>query len=225
MASRELRFLFDYISPNAYVAWKRLGHLGRSHDLIVQPEAVLFAGLLGATGALGPAEIPPKRRWMWRNVARKCAQLDLPLRPPHTHPFNPLLALRISSLELAPAARARLIDGLFDAVWAHARDVSDPAEVARVATAAGLDGEAALADAVEPRNKQRLFDRTATAIADGAFGVPTLFLDGELFWGYDDFEWIERHLDGEDEYDRELLGAWNSVRPSASRRDRPPRPS
>jgi 2-hydroxychromene-2-carboxylate isomerase len=218
MANRRLEFLFDYISPNAYIAWKRVGDLAARHRLSLDPRPVLFAGILGAIGSLGPAEIPSKRRWMWRNVARKCARLGLPLRPPHSHPFNPLLALRVSSAPMDGDARGRLIDGLFDAVWAAGKDVSDPAVVAAVASAAGLDGDAAVAEAATAPAKQRLLDETAAAIAAGAFGVPTLLLEGELFWGYDDFEWLERRLRGEDRFDDELVRAWEAVPASARRR-------
>ena len=53
-----MRFYFDYISSNAYLAWTQLPALTAKYDVDVEPVPVLFAGLLGAHGQLGPAEIP-----------------------------------------------------------------------------------------------------------------------------------------------------------------------
>ena len=49
------------------------------HGAPIEPVPVLFAGLLESTGLLGPAEVPIKARWMWRNNLRKAARLGLPL--------------------------------------------------------------------------------------------------------------------------------------------------
>src|SRR5512145_1473206 len=97
---RTLRFCFDYISSNAYLAWVRLPELRQRFDLRIEPVPVLFAGLLEANGQLGPAEIRPKARWMAKNNQRKAGILGVRLRPPAFHPFNPLVPLRVSSLDL-----------------------------------------------------------------------------------------------------------------------------
>ena len=78
MRSTRVRFYFDYISPNAYVAWTQLPALVRRHGAAIEPIPVLFAGLLEAAGRLGPAEIPLQMRWMWKNVCRKAALLGIP---------------------------------------------------------------------------------------------------------------------------------------------------
>jgi 2-hydroxychromene-2-carboxylate isomerase len=74
-----VRFLFDYISHNAYLAWVELQPLARRCGRAVEPVPVLFAGLLNAHGQLGPAEVAPKARWMMLNVARKARLLGIPL--------------------------------------------------------------------------------------------------------------------------------------------------
>jgi len=215
---KAIRFYFDYISPNAYLAWMRIGALAGRHGRAIEPVPVLYAAMLNAHGQLGPAEIPPKRAWMWRNVSRKAMLLGLPLRPPRTHPFNPLLALRVTSLEMDQPARSRLIDALFAAVWVDCRDVSEAREVVALASGVGLDGERMVQLAGEPEAKQRLSDTTGEAIESGVFGVPTMAVGGELFWGYDDFPHLERFLSGDDPLDRSGEEAWARVKPSADRR-------
>ncbi|TFG94816.1 MAG: 2-hydroxychromene-2-carboxylate isomerase, partial [Myxococcales bacterium] len=130
---RTLRFCFDYISNNAYLAWLRLPELRERHDLAIEPVPVLFAGLLEANGQLGPAEIRPKAKWMAKNNLRKAALLGVRLRPPAFHPFRPLLPLRVSSLDLANADREALITGLFRATWSDQLHVSEPEVVSRIA--------------------------------------------------------------------------------------------
>jgi 2-hydroxychromene-2-carboxylate isomerase len=193
-----LRFYFDYISSNAYLAWHRLPDLAQRFGLAIEPVPVLFAGLLEAHGQLGPAEIPAKARWMWRDNLRKAARLGIPLEPPRFHPFNPLLPLRVSSLPLADEARRALIDALFRAMWAESLHLSEPAVVAAAATSAGLPGEELVARAQELESKQRLRQQTQDAIAAGVFGVPSMIVGDELFWGFDDLAHLELHLRGED---------------------------
>ena len=219
MAAGAVRFYFDYISSNAYLAWTQLHALAERHQRAVEPVPVLFAGLLEAHGQLGPAEVLPKALWMARNNLRKAALLGLPLRPPASHPFNPLLALRVSSLPIAEDARRRLIDALFSATWARELAVDDPAVVARAADEAGLDGKALVAEAGRPEAKARLRRQTELAIGAGVFGVPTVIADGELFWGYDDFPFLARFLAGSDPIDDEAAKAWRRpIRPSVMRR-------
>lgn len=220
-----LRFHFDYVSSNAYLAWCALPPLRERFGVEIEPVPTLFAALLGAHDQLGPAEVPPKARWMWRNCLRKAAALGVPLRPPACHPFNPLLALRASSRPEAPAERWTLVDALFRAVWAEGRHVSEPEVVERVAEEAGLDGARVVAGAGSEEAKARLRADTDAAIEAGVFGVPTMAVGGELFWGYDDLPWLERYLAGTDPLDPTLdPGTGFAPRASAERR-RPARRS
>jgi 2-hydroxychromene-2-carboxylate isomerase len=213
-----IRFLFDYISSNAYLAWTQLHALAARHGREVEPIPVLFAGLLGAHGQLGPAEVIPKALWMARNNLRKAALLGVPLAPPAHHPFNPLLPLRISSLPRPPEVRKRLVDGFFTATWSRGLHPSDPEVAARIVAEAGLEPGPVLEEAQSPEGKARLRRQTDEAIAAGVFGVPTLLVDGELFWGYDDFPYLEHFLAGEDPLDPTELGRWFHTTPSATRR-------
>ena len=198
MSGAPVRFLFDYISHNAYLAWVELQPLAQRCGRAGEPVPVLFAGLLNAHGQLGPAEVPPKARWMMLNVARKARRLGIPFAPPATHPFPPLLALRATWAAAEGAPRHRLIDALFRAAWAESQDMGDPGVIANAARAAGLDGDALLADAARDEVKARLRDATDAAVREGVWGVPTFAADGEVFWGFDDLAYLELFLAGRD---------------------------
>ena len=205
-----MRFYFDYISSNAYLAWTQLPKLTAKYGVAIEPVPVLFAGLLEAGGQLGPGEIPAKSVWMAKNNARKAALLGVPLKPPAFHPFNPLMSLRVSSLQIDAADRQRLIDALFRAVWVHGLHVSEPAVVESVADEVGLAGAELVAAAQQPECKARLRTQTDDAIARGVFGVPSMEVGDELFWGYDDFPYLELLLAGKDPID---AAAWKTLPP------------
>jgi 2-hydroxychromene-2-carboxylate isomerase len=217
MAEKVIRFYFDYISPNAYLAWTQLPTLARRNGCSIEPVPVLFAGLLEAHRQLGPAEVPPKMQWMWRNIARKAALIGVPLNAPVFHPFNPLLSLRVSSLPLQPEQRLRLIDALFGAVWIRSLHVAEPTVVEQVAAEAGLDGAALIAQASQAECKAQLRKQTDQAIAEGVFGVPTMAVGTELFWGYDDLPFLQRFLDGKDPTGPVSWASAASLKSSAAR--------
>jgi 2-hydroxychromene-2-carboxylate isomerase len=214
-----LRFHFDYISPYAYFAWTQIHALAEKHGRAVEPVPVLFAGLLDAHGTKGPAEIPAKRLYVAKDAMRKARALKLPFAPPPTHPFNPLLALRISSLPLAPHMRKKLIDRFYAATWGDdGPGVTDPEAVAKMLGELGLDGPQTIADATTPEGKERVRAQTERAVSDGIFGVPSILADGELFWGVDSLEHLDRFLTGEPPFDPAILERWGRVVPSAARR-------
>ena len=212
-----MQFYFDYISPYAYIAWTQIRALATKYDRTVEPIPVLFAGMLQASGRLGPAETPLMRRWMWKNVMRKCAGLGIPLKPPATHPFNPLLALRVTALEMADDQREQLIDLIFAAIWANSQNVTDVQIVGPLLSQVGLEPKMAFEQVQSPAIKLQIRENTAAAISRGAFGVPTMVVDGELFWGHDDFCYLEAFLQGKARYDTAELEAWVAVKASASR--------
>lgn len=200
-----MRFYFDFISPYAYVAWTQLR--GRA----IEPVPILFAGLLEAHGTRGPAEVPAKRRYIFRDVMRTARRLGVRFAPPPAHPFNPLLALRVASLPMEAARRVEVIDALFAAVWAGGGGVTDAAHVAR------LVGDEAVAAAGTVEAKARVRAQTDEAIARGVFGVPTVEVDGELFWGVDALANLEAYLRGEGTLDAEELARWDALPAQATR--------
>jgi len=214
-----LYFFFDYLSHNAYLAWHRAPELAARHQLTLTPVPVVFGALLSHYRQIGPAELPAKSLWMLRNVLRKALIHGIPIAPPASHPFNPLLPLRVTCA-VEDAQRTALVDRLFRATWAEGRAVSEPDTVRALLRERGLPADELLAAAATDPVKQRLRDNTEQALALGIFGVPTMRARGELFWGFDDLEYLDMFLSGRDvlSADRRELAGWMSVRPSVERR-------
>ena len=212
-----LRFHFDVISPYAYLAWTQIHALAERHGRTVEPVPVLFAALLDHHGTRGPAEIPAKRRYLMFDVVRKARALGVPVGPPLHHPFNPLLALRVASLPMPAEMQRAFIDRVYAAVWSgEALDVENRDVIAALAREVGIADaldQAATADA-----KARLRMQTERAIAEGVFGVPTVLVDGEPFWGVDSLADLEHRLVlGAPTVDRDTLARWSALQPSATR--------
>lgn len=171
-------WVYDVISPFAYLALPRLGEFPETVELTAMP--VLFAALLDHFGQRGPAEIPSKRRFTYRFALWRARRLQLPMQFPPAHPFNPLAALR---LIIAAGSTLHAARTVLTAVFGAGRDVSDPSVVAHLAQELGVaNPEQALAD---PAVKARLRQNTQWASERGVFGVPTLVIGEELFWGHD----------------------------------------
>lgn len=213
---KKLLFLFDFISPYAYLGWTQIHALAARHGAAVTARPVLFAAMLNANDTRGPAEIPAKRSYIFRDLLRTAAHLGLTLVPPPSHPFNPLLALRVAGLEMDEETRHRLISALYQATWGGGPGITDPDVVDQIAQDVGVPD--ALARARQPETKQRLRTHTEQAITDGVFGVPSIIVDEELFWGYDSFRNLERHLNGTVVLDDALFERWTNLPAGAQRK-------
>lgn len=190
---KRLVFWFDVVSPFAYLAFERLPQALEGCSYEVEYRPLLFAGLLKAWGQKGPAEIEPKRAWTFRHVHWLAHELGIPLQTPAQHPFNPLPLLRLA---VAAGPNRLVVETLFRHAWRGGGDANDAQRLAallqQLAPARSPD-----ADAV----KRELRDNTETALQRGVFGVPTLELDGRLFWGLDALPMVAAALRGDAWFD------------------------
>jgi 2-hydroxychromene-2-carboxylate isomerase len=199
----EITFYYDPISPYAYLAFERLPQVLMGLNVGVRYKPVLFAALLKAHGQLGPAEIPGKRDWTYRQVQWLAHQANIPLNLPSAHPFNPLTLLRLglsTATDDAPGETNRYVtEQLFHHVWRGGLDATAPERL----SALGKTLQDHMAQRLRPWPdidvvKQRLRANTDEALALGLFGVPALVVDGRAFWGQDGLPMLRAYLDGDD---------------------------
>jgi 2-hydroxychromene-2-carboxylate isomerase len=176
---------FDFVSPFAYIGLHRLA--GLPPGLAIEHRPVLFAGLLAHFGQKGPAEIEAKRRHTYRWCHWWAQSLGIPFRFPAGHPFNPLHHLRLA---IAAGCTAQVVRRIFESLWTTGADAADAAAFGRLALDLGVDA----ARLGAPEIKDRLRRNTEEAAARGVFGVPTLEIDGELFWGADSVDFAHAFL-------------------------------
>jgi len=89
----------------------------------------------------------------------------------------------------------QLTGAVMKAVWAEQRNINDAATLAQLLAECGLP-EAAAADAQGDAVQQRYDQATQQAFDAGVFGAPSYVIDGELFWGQDRLDFVERRLAG-----------------------------
>jgi 2-hydroxychromene-2-carboxylate isomerase len=172
-----IRWYFDFISPFAYLHWPKVRALAERQPVEFKP--LLLAGLLEHNGQKGPAEIPAKRRFTYRHALWLAREQGLPLHFPPAHPFNPLFALRLC---IAAGTTPEAISAIFNWIWAEGRAGDSLHALAPLIRRFGIEDPALLSD---PAVKATLRGNFDEAVAEGVFGVPTLSLDGQLFWGND----------------------------------------
>lgn len=187
-AVTKAKWYFDFISPFAYLQLARFSRL--PSDLDITPVPVVFGALLKHWGQLGPAEIPPKRRFVYRLFQWNGDQLGIPFVMPPRHPYNPLPALRLC---LAAGGQIDHVRTVFDVIYGQGVQPDAPEGIQLIADALGIsDPEAVMSDG---QVKDALRTNTETAIADGVFGVPSFVVGGEVFWGDDATEMMLNYLD------------------------------
>jgi 2-hydroxychromene-2-carboxylate isomerase len=195
--SRTLEFYFDYGSPYSYLADTQVEAIARRTGAALARKPMLLGGVFKATGNSSPAEQPAKAKWSAFDMPMWARYYGVPFqRNPH-FPVNTLALMR--------GAAAAQLDGMFDryhpamfkAMWVEGRNLNDVKEVAAVLTAAGLDAAKFASRIQEQDVKDRLKATTDEAVARGAFGAPTSFVDGQMFFGNDRLAFVELALKGD----------------------------
>ena len=194
----------DFISPYAYLAFHALPEslMGLSYSVKYQP--VFLGALLKHNAMLGPAEVPPKRAWIYRQVQWQAQQMGLALDMPALHPFNPLPLLRLAvASQVSGAPNRYTCETVFRHVWEGGLDAADPVRLAELTER--------LAPPRSPGDesvKAQLKLHAESAIAAGVFGVPSVVVDGKVFWGLDGLPMLRSYLDGDTWFSDER---WNAV--------------
>ena len=172
------KWYFDFISPFAYLQFARFPQL--PNNLEITPVPAVFGAILQHWGQLGPAEIPPKRRFVYRFFQWNANQLGIPFTMPPMHPFNPIPALRLCTAAGAGIENTRAV---FDLIYGKGIQPDSPEGIQLIGGALNIPHpESAMQD---PVVKDTLRANTAQATSDGVFGVPSFVINGEVFWGGD----------------------------------------
>ncbi len=201
---KTVTFYLDFISPYAWLAFHALPQALQdiSHRVVHKP--VLFGAMLKHHGQLGPAEIPAKRDWTYRQVLWLARQQGCELKLPAAHPFNPLGLLRLAVACDADGQPNRYIcEQVFRHVWCSGEDAAD---LDRLQSLSARLQPAR--DVASPEVKQDLQSNTREAIECGLFGVPSFVVDDKVFWGQDALPMLRAYLQGDEWFDGP---DWNAV--------------
>jgi 2-hydroxychromene-2-carboxylate isomerase len=189
-------FIFDFGSPNGYLAWKVLPGIAARTGAQVNLIPCLLGGIFKATNNRSPVEafgeVKGKLAYEALETQRYVAKHGLGAYRHNPHfPVNTLLIMRGLIAARRMGVGDAYLEAVLKAMWEDGRKMDDPEVVRGVLDTAGLDGAAILAATQDAEVKAELIANTEAAVARGVFGVPTFFVDGEMFFGKDRLEQVE----------------------------------
>ena len=195
---RTLEFVFDVVSPNAYLAWWPMQQMLARTGAALEITPVLLGGMHKLTGNAPPmirdAEVKGKVAYAALEMRRFIERHGLDrFALPAQFPFNSVTPQRML-LALEGAARIALAEHLLRAIFERGLAVTDLEAFAADLAAGGFDAPALAQAAQDPAIKQRLADNTAAAVERGVFGIPTWFVGDEMFFGKERLGQIEELL-------------------------------
>ncbi len=193
--AKTIDFYFDFGSPTAYLAYKRLQQLQAQYSCTIDYKPVLLGGLFKATGNASPVSIPAKGHYMMaHDLPRFAALYQVPLKINPHFPINTLTLMRAATAALGQDYFNAYTDAIYDAVWVNGENMGELDVIGKVLSDAGLDAEAILTGTQDPDVKAALISNTEAAITRGCFGAPTLFIGDDMFFGQDRMQFIEMSL-------------------------------
>lgn len=196
---KTLEFLFDFASPNAYLAWRALPPILERTGAALKVTPTLLGGLFKLTGNQTPmiafGGIKGKMAYEMLETRRFIARhgLDRFSMNPH-FPMNTIVPMRTLTGVSGTEHEGPLIDAVLTAAWETGENIGDAAVLQGVLDRAGLPGAELVGRTQDPAVKQALMDNTQAAADRGAFGIPTFFVGEEMFFGKERLEQVEREL-------------------------------
>jgi 2-hydroxychromene-2-carboxylate isomerase len=188
--SASMEFWFEFASTYSYPAAMRVERVAAEAGVAVIWRPFLLGPIFFAQGWQdSPFNVyPVKGRYMWRDLARICDELGLPLRRPSVFPRPSLPAARVALAAAGEPWVGDFVRGVYHANFAEDRDVADAAVVGEVLAAIGVAPEPWVARTNDPAVKRALRAQNERAQAAGLFGAPSFTIGDELFWGNDRLE-------------------------------------
>jgi 2-hydroxychromene-2-carboxylate isomerase len=194
----KVEFLFDFGSPNAFLAYRVVPEIERRTGAVFDYVPVLLGGIFKATGNQSPvqafAHVKGKldyERLEFARFMRRHGIADFKFNP--FFPVNTLSLMRMAVAAQNEGMLAPYMEAAFRHMWVEPKKMDD-AEVIRGALAQSDLDPALLERAQAPEAKAKLIANTEAAVARGMFGAPTFFVGDEMFFGKDKLRDVEEAL-------------------------------
>lgn len=190
--TKNVTFCFDFGSPYSYLAYNNLNSIREAGgEVTIMP--VLLGGIFKATGNQPPATVQKKGEYMFKDINRWSKKLGIPFK---MNPYFPILTvphMRGAVLAQRENILEKYMQVMFEAIWVKAMNLNDQEILTNIAEKSGIDPNQFAEEISSDEIKNKLRENTEFAISKGAFGVPTYYLDDEMFWGIDSVKFL---LDG-----------------------------
>lgn len=193
--SKTVEFYFDFGSPTAYLAHKRLQQLKKQYSCQVDYQPMLLGGVFKATGNTSPVALPAKGEYMLVHDLPRFAkryQVNLSFNP--HFPINTLYLMRAAIAAKQLGCFEAYVDCVYKAMWEDEKNMGDMTVVETQLEEAGLPAQELISLSQSEEIKASLIQFTENAVARKIFGAPTFFIENEMFFGQDRLDFIEERL-------------------------------
>ena len=196
--SRSIDYYFTPQSPWTYLGHERFAAMARAAGATVRVIPADFGQVFAVSGGLPLGKRAPQRQaYRLLELKRFGEHLKMPINiQPKFFPVGGDPAARvIIAVQQHDGADAamKLAGAVFKAVWEQQRDIASEAVLAELLAECGLD-VARMAQSHDPAVQAQYDANTKAAIDTSVFGAPTFIVDGEMFWGQDRLDFVERKL-------------------------------
>ena len=194
-----VEFLYDFGSPNAYYSHCVIPEIEARHDVKFEYVPILLGGIFKATNNVSPAvslqNIPNKAAYTQLETARWLARYPVEKfeRNPH-FPVNTLMLMRGATYAQDKDFYRDYINAMYTAMWVDGKKMDDPEVVVQTLNENSLPAEEIVAGVQDPDVKGALIAATDEAVNRGAFGSPTFFVEGDIYFGKETLRDIEERL-------------------------------
>ena len=197
--SKTVDYYFSPMSPWTYLGHARFADMAKRHDVAVNVKPADFGKVFPVSGGLPLAKRAPQRQaYRMLELKRFRDHLKLPLNlQPKFFPVPVDLAAQFivaASRAGGSDAAMRLAGAVLRACWAEERNIGDIDTLIAICKERGMDAVALAAAAQSEAVKSEYEGYTEEAVARNVFGAPSYVIDGEIFWGQDRLEFVERAL-------------------------------
>ena len=191
----ELEFYFDFGSPTAFLANSRLRQLQQEYDFKIHYKPVLLGGIFKATGNSSPVMVAAKGEYMLKHDLPRYAQkYSVALKFNPHFPINTLQLMRAATGLLNKSNFDSFINTIFKAIWIDGLNMGDEMVLQKVLPDNNFNSHDIFKLASTDSVKEILIENTDSAVKRGLFGVPTIFINGEMFFGQDRLDFVEEIL-------------------------------
>jgi 2-hydroxychromene-2-carboxylate isomerase len=195
--TKTIDYYLSLISPWTYLGSARLEEIARSRGAQVRVKPVDYGVIFPETGGLPLAKRAPARQAYRLVELRRWSQalgLPLNLNPKYFPAAEQLAACTVLAAAEPAGAPLRLAHAILRAVWVEERNIADAATLEAIADATGHSGINLMARACEPETLESYKALTEEALERDVFGAPSYVYEGELFWGQDRLDMLDRAL-------------------------------
>jgi 2-hydroxychromene-2-carboxylate isomerase len=197
--TKRVELVFDFVSPNAYMVWGPLKEIAARHGAELTVIPVFLAGMHRITGNAPPmirdAEVKGKNAYAQLEMDRYIAKHGLTKYRLHPQfPFNSITLQRMLQAACDDGRGVECVEALLAPIWEDGLDIASPQAIGTALTAAGFDAADLFARAQSDEVKQALAANTDAVVERGAFGIPTMWVGDEMFFGKERLGQIEEEL-------------------------------